>query len=82
MDKKLEAIIAIISDFVDVDPAEVTKDSKLRADLGLNSFDFVNIAVAFESEFGVSIPDKDIPELRTVGDILALIESKQDALSK
>ncbi len=33
MDKKLEAIIAIISDFVDVDPTQVTKDSKLRSDL-------------------------------------------------
>ena len=63
---------------MDVDPSEVTKDSKLRADLGLNSFDFVNIAVAFESEFGVSIPDKEIPELRTVGDILDLLEEKDD----
>ena len=45
MDEKLKAIIAIISDFVDVDPDEVTVDSKLRSDLGLNSFDFVNIAV-------------------------------------
>ena len=76
MDKKLEAIIAIISDFVDVDPAEVTVDSKLRSDLGLNSFDFVNIAVEVEREYNIKIPDVDIAQLKTVGDLLALVEEK------
>lgn len=76
MNKKLEAIIAIISDFVDVDPAEVTVDSKLRSDLGLNSFDFVNIAVEVEREYNIKIPDVDIAQLKTVGDLLALVEEK------
>ena len=72
-----EKVLAILRDFADVDNMnEVNKDTRLRADLGLNSFDFVNIAVAFESEFGISIPDDAIPELRTVGDIFALIEEK------
>lgn len=79
MDKKLEAIIAIISDFVDVDPAEVTVDSKLRSDLGLNSFDFVNIAVEVEREYNIKIPDTDIAQLKTVGDLLDLVEIKQTA---
>jgi len=79
MDKKLEAIIAIISDFVDVDPAEVTVDSKLRSDLGLNSFDFVNIAVEVEREYNIKIPDTDIAQLKTVGDLLALVEIKEIA---
>ena len=77
MDKKLEAIIAIISDFVDVDPAEVTMDSKLRSDLGLNPFDFVNIAVEVEREYNIKIPDADIAQLKTVGDLLDLVEIKQ-----
>ena len=77
MDKKLEAIIAIISDFIDVDPAEVTVESKLRSDLGLNSFDFVNIAVEVEREYNIKIPDTDIAQLKTVGDLLDLVEIKQ-----
>ncbi len=79
MDKKLEAIISIISDFVDVDPAEVTVDSKLRSDLGLNSFDFVNIAVEVEREYNIKIPDTDISQLKTVGDLLALVDTMQTA---
>ena len=77
MDKKLEAIITIISDFVDVDPADVTVDSKLRSDLGLNSFDFVNIAVEVEREYNIKIPDTDISQLKTVGDLLALVDNMQ-----
>ena len=77
MDKKLEAIINIISDFVDVDPADVTVDSKLRSDLGLNSFDFVNIAVEVEREYNIKIPDTDISQLKTVGDLLALVDNMQ-----
>ncbi len=79
MDKKLQAIIAIISDFVDIDPAEVTVDSKLRSDLGLNSFDFVNIAVEVEREYNIKIPDTDISQLKTVGDLLALVDTMQTA---
>ena len=74
MDEKLKAIVAIISDFVDVDPDEVTVDSKLRSDLGLNSFDFVNIAVEVEREYNIKIPDVDIAQLKTVGDLLKLVE--------
>ena len=77
MDKKLEAISAIISDFVDVDPAEVTVDSKLRSDLGLTSFAFVNIAVEVEREYNIKIPDTDISQLKTVGDLLALVDNMQ-----
>lgn len=77
MDEKLKAIVAIISDFVDVDPDEVTVDSKLRSDLGLNSFDFVNIAVEVEREYNIKIPDVDIAQLKTVGDLLKLVEEKE-----
>ena len=77
MDEKLKAIVAIISDFVDVNPDEVTVDSKLRSDLGLNSFDFVNIAVEVEREYNIKIPDVDIAQLKTVGDLLKLVEEKE-----
>ena len=39
MDKKLEAIIAIISDFVDVDPAEVTVETFKGKERGGMNFD-------------------------------------------
>ena len=76
---ELDKLIAIIQDYVDIDAEDVTKDSKLRADLGLNSFDFVNIAVEVEREYNVKIPDVDISQLRTVGDLLDLVADMQKA---
>jgi acyl carrier protein len=48
---------------------EMTEQSSLIADLGLDSLDVVNIAVAFEDEFDIEIPDRDIKNLTTIGAI-------------
>lgn len=69
----LEKIKAILCNYTDVDPLSITTESSIR-DLGLNSYDFMNIVVACEDEFSISIPDRDIHSLETVGDILAYLE--------
>ncbi|MBQ7549749.1 MAG: acyl carrier protein [Clostridia bacterium] len=73
----LEELKKIICDFVDIDPDTITEDSVLRTDLGLNSFDLVNVAVAVESRYNVSISDKRINSIKTVGDIINLVESEK-----
>lgn len=73
----LEELKKIICDFVDIDPDTITEDSVLRTDLGLNSFDLVNVAVAIEKEFNISVPDKQIASIKTVGDIISLIENEK-----
>ncbi len=70
----LEKLKEIIVDYVDVDPSEITEASDVRKDLGLNSFDLVNMVVALEDEFGVSISDKDIVSFYTVSDIIKFLE--------
>ncbi len=71
----LEKIISIICEYVDVDPARITADSSLRNDLGATSFDLMNVAVAIETEFGVSIPNSRLLTIKTVGDVAALLET-------
>lgn len=70
----LEKVIEIISEFTEVKAEDMNKDTKLIADLGFNSFDVVNIVVEFEDEFDIEIPDEDIRELQTIGDIVEFIE--------
>lgn len=72
----LNKIIEILSDFVDFDESEVSSKTRLRSDIGLNSFDFVNVAVELEKEFGVKIPDKEMSSLKTVGEIESLLQTK------
>ena len=67
-----ERVVGVLSDFVD--GSEITPDSALVEDLGLSSLDVINIVAAFEDEFGIEVPDRVIPTLRTVRDITDYLE--------
>lgn len=71
----LETFRNIICNYVDIAPEDITEDSKLRSDIGLNSFDIVNVAVDLENEYGVSVDSKAFGGLKTVGDLMKYIES-------
>ncbi len=71
----LETIRNIICSYVDIDPDEITESSKIRSDIGLNSFDLVNVAVDLENEYGISIDSKSFGGIKTIGDIMKYIES-------
>ena len=45
------------------------------ADLGADSLDVVEMMMALEEEYGVTIEDSKIPDLKTVGDVAACVES-------
>ena len=70
----IEKVIEILSEFTEFKSEDMNKDTKLIADLGLNSLDVVNVVVEFEDEFDIEIPDKNIRELQTIGDIVEFIE--------
>lgn len=74
----LERIRDIICEFVDVAPEEITLDTNIRTDLGLNSLELVNLAVEIEEEFDVEIPDREAMELQTVADAIRIIEDYMD----
>lgn len=71
----LETFRNIICNYVDIDPEDITEDSKLRSDIGLNSFDMVNVAVDLESKYGVKIDSKEFSGLKTIGDLMKYIEA-------
>jgi acyl carrier protein len=47
----------------------------LKEDLGMDSFDLVELVVELEEEFRITIPDELAKRIRTVGDIIAVVES-------
>ena len=63
----------------------VTKDTKLIADLNLDSLDTAELVAEIEDHFDVMIPMERLPEMKTVGDIAqnlaSLCESKKIAES-
>ncbi|MCM1316219.1 MAG: acyl carrier protein [Prevotella sp.] len=70
-----EKLKEIITSYVEVNPDEITTDSRLIEDIGLNSYDFMCMLGDIEDEYGISIDEAEIVNLRTVGEAIAYFES-------
>jgi acyl carrier protein len=70
-----EKVQAIIVDKLGVEPSEVTVEASFTNDLGADSLDTVELIMAFESEFGISIPDEEAEKITTVGEAISHIEA-------
>ncbi len=65
----------IIADQLSVKVEDVKDDTNIAEELGADSLDLVEILMSLEDEFGVSIPDEAIPEIKTIKHIVDFIES-------
>jgi acyl carrier protein len=72
----LEKIRKILKEKLDTDPKDVLPQKALT-ELGLDSLDMYEMIYEIETEFGVKIPDSEIANLTTVGDLINFIESKK-----
>ena len=54
----------------------IAMETDFVKDLGLNSFDVVNIIGAFEDEYGIRIPTRDVWKLRRVCDLMGYLKEK------
>lgn len=73
----LEKIKEIIVNYVEVNPEEITAESRFIDDLGLNSYDFMCMLGDIEEEFNITVDEAEIVNLRTVGEAIAYFESLQ-----
>ena len=64
---------AILVDKLGVQEAEIVEATDLRADLGCDSLDAVEIIMECEKEFNISIPDDEAANLNTVLEITTYI---------
>lgn len=74
----LEKVKDLIADQLDVaDKDSITEGSSITDDLGADSLDVVDLVMALEDEFGIEIPEDEVENIKTVGDIIKYIEEKQ-----
>jgi acyl carrier protein len=71
-----EKVANIISRKTKVNKEEITLDSDFELDLKLDSLDIVEIVMAIEEEFDITIPDEDVQKLRKVKDAVEYIRNK------
>lgn len=56
---------------------DITEDKEIVKDLGADSLDVVEMLMSLESEFDITVPEEDAVNIKTVGDIVKLIEEKK-----
>ncbi len=71
----VDTAVAVIARVSRVDPAALTPEMELIADLGLDSARSLELLVELEDALGIEIGDDEATRLNTVGDILRYIES-------
>jgi acyl carrier protein len=69
-----EKVKKIICDQLNVPEEEVVLDASFVDDLGADSLDQVELIMAIEEEFDISIPDEDAEKIRTVQDAVSYIK--------
>ena len=65
----------IIVEQLGVEANEVTPEASITDDLGADSLDQVELVMAFETEFGIDIPDEEAEKIKTVGDAVQKIDA-------
>jgi acyl carrier protein len=72
-DELYEKVKAVIVDQLGVEEDDINEDAAFVDDLGADSLDIVELVMALEEEFGVSIPDEQAEKIKTVGDAVEFI---------
>jgi acyl carrier protein len=63
----------VIVEQLNVEEDDVTEDAAFVDDLGADSLDIVELVMALEEQFGISIPDDQAEKIKTVNDAVSFI---------
>lgn len=78
-DDVIKMLQEVASEILGVEPAAVTADAKFKDDLDADSLDLVELVMALEERFDVSIPEEELDGINTVGNALDLLLTKLGA---
>ena len=66
----------ILAEQLNKDESKINAETKIVEDLGADSLDMVELLMMLEEDFGIVIPDEQAMSLKTVGDIVSLLEKQ------
>ena len=70
----IEKIKELLAEQLGMDVKEIHDDSNILEDLGADSLDIIEMLMTLEDEYGVTIPDDQIGQVKTVKQVAELIE--------
>lgn len=77
MDTKIGLKVAdILVKKLGLSESEITEDANFTKDLGIDSLDYAELTMEFESAFDIIIPDSDASQLATIVQAVNYIKKK------
>ncbi|KEH99355.1 acyl carrier protein [Clostridium novyi A str. 4552] len=72
----LDRVKKVMADHLEISEDEIKLESDFQDDLGVDSLDIFEIVMEIEDEFDLEIPNEDIENVKTVGDLVKYIDSR------
>ena len=72
----LEKVKETVAEALGADIDTITAETSFKEDLGADSLDLFELVMAFEEEYGVSIPSEELENMATVGDVIRYIQEQ------
>ena len=72
-----EKVRAMLAKQLNIKPEVIKPESDVVKDLGADSLDVVELLISLEDNYGVSIPEDDVVNVKTVQDIVNMLEGLQ-----
>lgn len=76
-----ESVTRLVAQVTGRDPAEIDDTSRLAEDLRLKSANRIELTVLIGDELGVEVPMFDALKAKTIGDLVALVDTRRTASS-
>ena len=65
----------IICEYVEINPGEITENSRFIEDLGFTSYDFMSMVGELEDKYDIEVEERDVIQVKT--DAVKYIQSLQ-----
>jgi len=72
----LDKVKQLLAEQLNIPAEKIKAESRVIEDLGADSLDVVEMLMTLEDNFNVTVTDEESVNLKTVGDIVKLIDSK------
>ena len=71
----IDRVKELVAEQLSISAKDINENSKIVEDLGADSLDVVEMLMTLEEEYGITIPDEKIGSIKTIGQIVELIET-------
>lgn len=73
-----DRVKTIINEQLGINEDDINIESNFLEDFGADSLELIDLIMALESEFDIEVPEEDIEEIETVGDVVSYLKNHTD----